>query len=280
LIETKGERSVKPPSSVAALSRFITSFCIDFIARLTIEIDDSKYSACQIFSRAINEAVCPILLFDISALQHSVAKCSQGEADAVLYNSFQKKIAERLDELEQERENLDKNKKDGRQGKNSSNHNGQSESEASEKMFESFENKRNEMLVQQTESIGKKRKDSYPGKNSSDRNGQSRTELTNGNEAVIVEENDYDSIVKATSLLVDVKHIRDELNILNFLLGQQKTVWEILSKTSPDETSNDDPTVVDEGDKWRGPAYAIKLVGEMDNIAQNIQESVSGSVRI
>jgi hypothetical protein len=99
------------------------------------------------------------------------------------------------------------------------------------------------------------------------------------------QEKDYQSISKATKLLVDVKDVRDELNILSYLLAQQKTVWEKLLGVSVNDDGSiewDDPASAlklrKEIEMWKGPGYANKEVVEMDKIAQRIQESVCISV--
>jgi len=83
------------------------------------------------------------------------------------------------------------------------------------------------------------------------------------------QEKDYRSIVKATKLLVEVKDIADELNMLNYLLLQQQTVWEKLCQPK------NNPVSGKETEHWKGPDHAIKKVLEMDRIATRIQDSVS-----
>jgi hypothetical protein len=93
------------------------------------------------------------------------------------------------------------------------------------------------------------------------------------------QEKDYESISNATKLLVEVKDIRDELNILSYLLNQQKVVWRQLLGLGV----NDDGTVNLNGispkeiERWKGPGLALKEVEEMDKIAQRIQDSVGAS---
>lgn len=90
--------------------------------------------------------------------------------------------------------------------------------------------------------------------------------------------NDYHSISKATRLLEEVKDIRDELNILGFLLEQQNDVWEMLvdgsylKRLSKVSTSN---ITGSRGiDRWGGTAYMIDEINEMDKVAERIQDSV------
>ena len=87
---------------------------------------------------------------------------------------------------------------------------------------------------------------------------------------------DYKSIQKATCLLVEVKDIRDELNILNYLLTQQQSVWEKLMGLRVNEYGsidwNDD--VRKEAEKWKGPGFALKNIIKMDKVALSIQDSV------
>ncbi|KAM3087078.1 hypothetical protein ACMFMG_001188 [Clarireedia jacksonii] len=82
------------------------------------------------------------------------------------------------------------------------------------------------------------------------------------------QEKDYKYIHEATKLLKEVKDIRDELYILNYLLKQQKGVWEefleILDGKAPRGT-----------EKQKGPENIIKDVDEMEKIAQKIQESLN-----
>lgn len=89
---------------------------------------------------------------------------------------------------------------------------------------------------------------------------------------------DYQSISKATRLLEEVKDIRDELNILKFLLKQQNDVWKKLvdgsykkpmSKKSTDNIPDSRAT-----ERWRGPAYILNEIDEMDKMTERIQDSV------
>jgi hypothetical protein len=90
------------------------------------------------------------------------------------------------------------------------------------------------------------------------------------------QEKEYKSISEAMNLLIEVKDIRDELNILSYLLTQQKTVWQKLL----DLSVNEDGTIISdnisakEAERWRGPGSALKDIAEMDKIAQRIQDSV------
>ncbi|CZR70264.1 uncharacterized protein PAC_20165 [Phialocephala subalpina] len=88
---------------------------------------------------------------------------------------------------------------------------------------------------------------------------------------------DYEAIREATDLLHEVKDIRDELNILNYLLTQQQTVWEKLLDLSVNEyggiTWND--LSRKETKRWKGPGLALKDIIEMDKVAQSIQDSVN-----
>lgn len=90
------------------------------------------------------------------------------------------------------------------------------------------------------------------------------------------QEKDYRSISTATELLLEVKDMRDELNILNYLLTQQKIVWEKLLGLSVNEDGSIrwNETLQRETEKWKGPWFALKDVIEMDKIAQRIQDSV------
>jgi hypothetical protein len=91
------------------------------------------------------------------------------------------------------------------------------------------------------------------------------------------QEKDYESISSATKLLLEVKDIRDELNILSYLLNQQKGVWGQLLGLSVNEdgTTNMNGVSQKEVERWKGPGFALKDVEEMDKIAQRIQDSVS-----
>jgi len=87
---------------------------------------------------------------------------------------------------------------------------------------------------------------------------------------------DYESIDAATNLLHEFKDIRDELNILNYLLTQQQYVWEKLLGLTVNEygtISWNDPSRK-EAEKWKGPGFALKDIIEMDKVAQSIQNSV------
>jgi hypothetical protein len=94
------------------------------------------------------------------------------------------------------------------------------------------------------------------------------------------QEKDYQSIHDATQLLNEVKDIRDELNILNYLLTQQKGVWEKLLGLLINEDGSVmwNEALLRETEKWKGPGYALKDVMEMEKIAHRIQESVHLSV--
>lgn len=90
------------------------------------------------------------------------------------------------------------------------------------------------------------------------------------------QEGDYASVSGAAKLLLEVKDIRDELNILNSLLTQQKEVWEKLLGLSVNEDGSiiQNETFLRETEKWKGPVFALKDFVEMDKNAQKIQDSV------
>ncbi|QSZ35438.1 hypothetical protein DSL72_008308 [Monilinia vaccinii-corymbosi] len=92
------------------------------------------------------------------------------------------------------------------------------------------------------------------------------------------QEKDYKSISTATNLLLEVKDIRDELNILKYLLEQQKRVWERLLEmpADTDEASEgSDLPHRKETERWKGPDLTIRDILEMDKLTQRIQESVN-----
>ncbi|KAG4034424.1 hypothetical protein MFRU_003g03880 [Monilinia fructicola] len=88
----------------------------------------------------------------------------------------------------------------------------------------------------------------------------------------------YNAIGNAANLLHEVKDIRDELNILKYLLEQQTAVWERLLETPTDTDELHQrsglPRFKETG-RWKGPGPAIKSVLEMDKLAQRIQDSVN-----
>ncbi|KAM3085736.1 hypothetical protein ACMFMG_002801 [Clarireedia jacksonii] len=94
------------------------------------------------------------------------------------------------------------------------------------------------------------------------------------------QEKEYESIRTATRLLLQVKDIRDELNILNFLLTQQKGVWEKLLGLSVNEDGSVkwNEALLKETEKWKGPGFALKDIIEMDKIAQRILDSVHSPI--
>ncbi|KAH8802534.1 hypothetical protein F5884DRAFT_738128 [Xylogone sp. PMI_703] len=81
---------------------------------------------------------------------------------------------------------------------------------------------------------------------------------------------EYESIKKAMDLLLEVKDIRDELSILNYLLIQQQSVWEKLL-----ELPIKDYSASKEAEKWKGPGLALKDIAKMDKFARSIQDSVN-----
>ncbi|KAF2186042.1 hypothetical protein K469DRAFT_687459 [Zopfia rhizophila CBS 207.26] len=91
--------------------------------------------------------------------------------------------------------------------------------------------------------------------------------------------NDYNSISKATRLLEEVKDIRDELNILRFLLEQQNDVWEKLVDGAYKEPMSKASTYTIKKnkvmDRWRGRAYVVDEIDEMDKMVEGIQASVN-----
>jgi hypothetical protein len=99
-----------------------------------------------------------------------------------------------------------------------------------------------------------------------------REDKKNNNPGNDDQKREYKSIKESTDLLCEVKVIRDQLNILNFLLAQQEVVW----KNLLDIPSKDKPTgsIHATDERWRGPSRAMKEVDEMDKIAQRIEESV------
>jgi hypothetical protein len=96
------------------------------------------------------------------------------------------------------------------------------------------------------------------------------------------QELEYLSIRAATDLLLEVKDIRDELNILRYLLTQQQSVWERLhdvhdsSKYEHSQQDNkaDDMNFRKQAEKWKSPMELIKDVTEMDKATLMIQEAV------
>lgn len=76
-------------------------------------------------------------------------------------------------------------------------------------------------------------------------------------------ENIFLPIKKAAELLKEIKDIRDELNMLNAVLTQQKSVWNELHDPQADKNN------------LRGPAYAINNIEEMDKQAERVQDAVS-----
>lgn len=78
---------------------------------------------------------------------------------------------------------------------------------------------------------------------------------------------EYESIHNAAHLLGEVKQIRDEFNILKYLLRHQKRVWTELFL-------NDKST-----DRYRGPDYEIEEIEDLDKVAQGIQNSVNDQYR-
>jgi DNA polymerase sigma len=57
--EAKGsnKRRLPLPTSVDEMTKFITTFCIEFMQRSKIKVVDEELSAKQIFANSINEAV-------------------------------------------------------------------------------------------------------------------------------------------------------------------------------------------------------------------------------
>jgi len=139
------------------------------------------------------------------------------------------------------------------------------------KLFQRFDDKITKKL--------RKLETRRPVKNAKARSTQQKLSTPLGGQKQSEQEEDYESISKATKLLVEVKDIRDELNILSYLLNQQKVVWRQLLGLG----LNDDGTVNMNGispkeiERWKGPGLAMKEVEEMDKIAQRIQDSVRAS---
>lgn len=93
------------------------------------------------------------------------------------------------------------------------------------------------------------------------------------------QEADYKSISEATDLLVEVKDIRDELDILRTLLIQQKTVWDTLNSESIQRRdvipeSINPRKLVKKPSDGNGPDELLGDINKMDDAAKRIQESV------
>ncbi|KAL4920611.1 hypothetical protein BDW62DRAFT_198908 [Aspergillus aurantiobrunneus] len=74
---------------------------------------------------------------------------------------------------------------------------------------------------------------------------------------------EWESISNAVGLLYEVKDIRDELNMLEALLSQQKCVWDALVEASASL-----------GDA-KGPAYILQGTNELCEVTDTIQTSVN-----
>lgn len=83
------------------------------------------------------------------------------------------------------------------------------------------------------------------------------------------EERTFKSIGKAATQLIQIKDIRDELNMLKAIVNQQKKVWdELLSKAPKNAFSRN------------AAEYTIANIEEMDYVASRIQDAVSNTLYI
>lgn len=74
----------------------------------------------------------------------------------------------------------------------------------------------------------------------------------------------FKSIAKAATQLLQIKDIRDELNMLKAIVSQQKKVWDELLLKAPKNIDSRDAA-----------EYTIKNIEEMDLVANRIEEAVS-----
>ncbi len=93
------------------------------------------------------------------------------------------------------------------------------------------------------------------------------------------EECHYRSKLNAFHLLQDIKNVRNELMILEFLLNQQSKVWTRLVSSISEEKKAGEPHDVKneskEFDKSGDCDQLIQDIEEMDNAAERVQESVT-----
>lgn len=91
-------------------------------------------------------------------------------------------------------------------------------------------------------------------------------------------ENLHDDIVQAMHVLDDIKDIRDELNIINSVVQEQKTVWsQLFNQSRGSSTWNDAPKDGHESYQWSNtdPDYVLKRVKDLLQEAEETEHNVS-----
>lgn len=88
----------------------------------------------------------------------------------------------------------------------------------------------------------------------------------------------HNAIVQTMNVLDDIKDIRDELNIINSVVQEQKTVWsQLFNQSRGSSTRNDAPKDGHEGYQWSNtdPDYVLKRVKDLLQEAEETEHNVS-----
>ncbi|KAK9791444.1 putative Heterokaryon incompatibility domain-containing protein [Seiridium cardinale] len=233
-----------PPSSVNDMSRFLVTFCVDFINSLKWEdLSPHEEDSSLLEKDAWEEGAWS------KPVQSIYADRINGKAadEKNLFEKFKKKMNRKKDENEK----IEK-------GRNEMRRNAKGKPMQDDK--ESNPDKR--VVVNEHDDLRSDQSNQAGGK--AGKKSRAVVDQKQGhNKAQKQKKENWESISEAADLLDEVKDILDELTILKPLVTQQHSVWEeLVGKPS-------------ESDNARGPNYTLRDIKEMINMADRIQDSVN-----
>lgn len=88
----------------------------------------------------------------------------------------------------------------------------------------------------------------------------------------------HNAIVQTMNVLDDIKDIRDELNIINSIVQEQKTVWsQLFNQSRGSSTRNGTEKDGNESSQWSNtdPTYVLKRVKDLLQEAEETEHNVS-----
>ncbi|KAM0817358.1 hypothetical protein AB5N19_03163 [Seiridium cardinale] len=237
-----------PPSSVNDMSRFLVTFCVDFINSLKWEDLSPHEEDSSLFEKdAWEEGAWSKPVQSIYADRINGKKLVQAADEKNLFEKFKKKMNRKKDENDK----IEKGRNEMRRNAKGKPMQDDKESNPDKRVVvNEHDDLRSDQSKQAGGKAGKKLRAVVDQKQGHNKARKQKKE-------------NWESISEAADLLDEVKDILDELTILKALVTQQHSVWEeLVGKPS-------------ESDNARGPNYTLRDIKEMINMADRIQDSVN-----